>query len=84
MANALREILRQDPDRIMVGEIRDSETAKLAADASNTGHSVITTLHANSAADCVRRLMRLGIDAIDLAGTVKYLFAQRLVERLDE
>lgn len=84
MSSALREILRQDPDRIMVGEIRDSETAKLATDASNTGHAVITTLHANSAADCVRRLMRLGIDAVDIASTIKYLFAQRLVERLDE
>lgn len=84
MSSALREILRQDPDRIMVGEIRDAETAKLATDASNTGHAVITTLHANSAADCIRRLMRLGIDAVDIASTIKYLFAQRLVERLDE
>lgn len=63
--------------------MRDPDTAKLAIEASNTGHAVLTTLHANSAADCVRRLMSLKINEIDLAGSVKYLFAQRLVERLD-
>lgn len=82
MAKILRSILRHDPDRIMVGETRDTETAALSIEAANTGHSVFTTLHANTAADCIRRMMKLGIDAIDISGTIKYLFAQRLVEKL--
>lgn len=82
-AVAMKGLLRQDPDKIMVWEVRDPDTAKLAIEASNTGHAVLTTLHANSAADCVRRLMSLKINEIDIAGSVKYLFAQRLVERLD-
>jgi len=82
MAKILRSILRHDPDRIMVGETRDEETAALSIEAANTGHSVFTTLHANTAADCIRRLMKLGVDSIDISGTVKFLFAQRLVEKL--
>lgn len=83
-AVAMKSLLRQDPDKIMVWEVRDEDTAKLAIEASNTGHAVLTTLHANSAADCVRRLMRLDINEIELAGSIKYLFAQRLVEKLDD
>lgn len=82
MARILRSILRHDPDRIMVGETRDAETAALSIEAANTGHSVFTTLHANTAADCIRRLMKLGIDVIDISCSVKFLFAQRLVEKL--
>lgn len=68
----------------MVAETRDEETAQLSVQAANTGHSVFTTLHANSAADCVRRLYKLKVDPIDVSGTVKYLFAQRLVIKLSD
>lgn len=78
----MRRILRHDPDRIMVTEIRDEETAKLAIAAGNTGHAVLTTLHANTAAESVKRLQRLGVDALDIATVVQYVFAQRLVESL--
>lgn len=66
----------------MVTEIRDEETAKLAIAAGNTGHAVLTTLHANTAAESVKRLQRLGVDTLDIATVVQYVFAQRLVESL--
>lgn len=82
MASALKSFLRHDPDRILVAEMRDSETAALWVQAANTWHVVFTTLHANSAAESVRRLFSLWVDPLDVATTVKFIFAQRLVEKL--
>lgn len=81
-AHALRSILRQDPDVIMVGEIRDLETAQMAIQASLTGHLVLSTVHTNSAAATVTRLMDMGIEDYLLATTVTGVLAQRLVRRL--
>jgi len=81
-AHALRSILRQDPDIIMVGEIRDLETAQMAIQASLTGHLVLSTLHTNSAAASVTRLMDMGVDDYLLASTLTGVMAQRLVRRL--
>lgn len=78
-ASALRGVLRQDPDVILVGEIRDPETAKIAVDASVTGHLVLATMHANNAADVPRRLIELGVDPVTLASAVRGFTAQRLV-----
>lgn len=80
--HALRSILRQDPDIIMIGEIRDLETAQIAIQSSLTGHLVFSTLHTNSAAATITRLVDMGIENYLLASTVKGVLAQRLVRRL--
>lgn len=81
-ANALRSILRQDPDIIMIGEIRDSETAEIAVRASITGHLVVSTLHTNSTASTVSRLEDMGIENYMIADSVVGIIAQRLVRKL--
>lgn len=81
-AAGLRSILRQDPDVIMVGEIRDEETASLAVEASLTGHLVLATLHTNSAAASVQRLIDMNVEAYLLASTLKIAAAQRLARRI--
>ena len=81
-ANGLRTLLRQDPDIIMVGEIRDGETAGLAVNASLTGHLVLSTIHTNSAAGAIPRLVDMGVEAFLIVSTVKTVIAQRLVRRL--
>ncbi len=78
-ASGLRSVLRQDPDIIMVGEIRDSETAELAIHASLTGHLVLSTLHTNSAAGAIPRLIDMGIQPFLLASSLRLVMAQRLV-----
>ena len=80
--HALRSILRQDPDIVMIGEIRDLETARIAIQASLTGHLVFSTLHTNSAAATVTRLIDMGVENYLLASTVNGILAQRLVRRL--
>ncbi|KKP86627.1 MAG: Tfp pilus assembly protein PilB [Parcubacteria group bacterium GW2011_GWC1_35_8] len=81
-ANGLRSLLRQDPDIIMVGEIRDRETAGLAVNASLTGHLVLSTIHTNSAAGAIPRLIDMGVEPFLITATVKTIIAQRLVRRL--
>ncbi len=81
-ATALRSILRQDPDIIMIGEIRDQETAGIAVQASITGHLVVSTLHTNSSASTITRLEDMGIEAYLIADSVVGVIAQRLVRRL--
>jgi general secretion pathway protein E len=81
-AGGLRSVLRQDPDIIMVGEIRDSETAMMAVQAALTGHLVFSTLHTNDAASAVTRMMDLGIEPYLLASSLVSVLAQRLVRRL--
>ena len=81
-ASTLRSLLRLDPDIIMVGEMRDSETAKIGVNASLTGHLVLTTLHTNSAAGAVTRLLDLDVQAYLIASTLRCVIAQRLVRRL--
>jgi len=81
-AAALRSILRQDPDVVLVGEIRDAETAGIAIKASMTGHLVLSTLHTNDAASAVERLADIGADLSALSGALKGVVAQRLVRRL--
>lgn len=81
-ASALRSILRQDPDIIMIGEIRDTETAQIAVQASITGHLVVSTLHTNSSASTLTRLMDMGIESYLLADSMVGVIAQRLVRRL--
>ncbi|MEI7764947.1 MAG: ATPase, T2SS/T4P/T4SS family [bacterium] len=81
-ANGLRTLLRQDPDIIMVGEIRDKETAGLAVNAALTGHLVLSTVHTNSAAGAIPRLIDMGVEPFLLVSTVKTIIAQRLVRRL--
>jgi type IV pilus assembly protein PilB len=80
--NGLRALLRQDPNIIMVGEIRDGETADLAIQASLTGHLVFSTLHTNNAATCLPRLLDMGVEPFLIASTVRVVVAQRLVRRL--
>jgi type IV pilus assembly protein PilB len=80
-ARALRHILRHDPDVIMIGEIRDEETAKIALESALTGHLVLSTLHTNDAAGAITRLLEMGIDPFLLNGTLLGIFAQRLVKR---
>ncbi|MDP2735652.1 MAG: GspE/PulE family protein [bacterium] len=82
-ASGLRQILRQDPDVIMVGEIRDSETAELAVHAALTGHIVLSTLHTNNAAGAIPRLMDMGIDPFLMPASLNLVLAQRLVRRLN-
>lgn len=81
-ASALRSILRQDPDIIMIGEIRDSETAEIAVKASITGHLVVSTLHTNSAASTITRLADMGVEPYLIADSTVGVIAQRLVRRL--
>src|SRR3990167_3151510 len=81
-ANGLRSLLRQDPDIIMVGEIRDGETAGLAVNASLTGHLVLSTIHTNSAAGAIPRLIDMGVESFLITATVKTIIAQRLVRKL--
>lgn len=81
-ANGLRSLLRQDPDIVMVGEIRDGETASLAVNAALTGHLVLSTIHTNSAAGAVPRMIDMGVEPFLIISTVKTIIAQRLVRRL--
>lgn len=81
-SNGLRALLRQDPNIIMVGEIRDKETAELAVQAALTGHLVFSTLHTNNAATCLPRLLEMGIEPFLIASTVRVVLGQRLVRRL--
>jgi type II secretory ATPase GspE/PulE/Tfp pilus assembly ATPase PilB-like protein/8-oxo-dGTP pyrophosphatase MutT (NUDIX family) len=81
-ASALRSVLRQDPDVVLIGEIRDRETAAIALQASLTGHLVFATLHTNDACSSITRLTDLGIDSAKLAGALKGVVAQRLIRRL--
>ena len=81
-AKALRAFLRADPDVIMVGEIRDQETAEIAVEASLTGHMVLSTLHTNSAPETITRLLDMGMDPFNFADSLLAVLAQRLVRRL--
>ncbi len=81
-ANALRSIVRQDPDVIMIGEIRDLETAQIAVQSALTGHMVLSTLHTNDAASTINRLMDMGVDDYLLTSTVNGILAQRLIRTL--
>ena len=83
-ASGLRSILRQDPDVVMVGEIRDKETASLAVQAALTGHLVFSTLHTNSAAGILPRLLDMGIEPFLIASTVRTVIGQRLVRRISD
>ena len=83
-AAALRSFLRQDPDVIMVGEIRDLETAEIAVKAAQTGHMVLSTLHTNDASQTITRLMNMGIAPYNLTSSVSLVIAQRLARRLHE
>ncbi|MCZ6619255.1 MAG: ATPase, T2SS/T4P/T4SS family, partial [Gammaproteobacteria bacterium] len=81
-ATALRSFLRQDPDIVMVGEIRDLETAEIAIKAAQTGHMVLSTLHTNSASETLTRMRNMGVPAFNLATSVSLIVAQRLARRL--
>jgi type IV pilus assembly protein PilB len=81
-SEALRSFLRQDPDIIMVGEIRDLETAEIAIKAAQTGHLVLSTLHTNSAAQTLNRLLNMGIPAFNIASSITLIIAQRLARKL--
>ncbi|HEY6947926.1 MAG TPA: GspE/PulE family protein, partial [Gemmatimonadales bacterium] len=81
-ASALRSILRQDPDVVLIGEVRDQETAQIAVQASLTGHLVLSTLHTNDAANAVTRLMDMGIEAYKIGSALRGIVAQRLMRRL--
>lgn len=83
-SNGLRSILRQDPDIIMVGEIRDTETARIAINAAMTGHLVLSTLHTNDAVTTIPRLIDMGIENFLVASTVNVVVAQRLCRRIDD
>jgi len=81
---ALRAFLRQDPDVIMVGEIRDLETAEIAVKASQTGHLVLSTLHTNSSTETINRLLNMGLSSFNVATSVSLIIAQRLARKLCE
>ena len=81
-ATALRSILRQDPDVVLVGEIRDRETAQIAVQASLTGHLVLSTLHTNDAPNAVTRLVDMGMEAYKIGAALRGVIAQRLMRRL--
>lgn len=83
-ANGLRALVRQDPDVIMVGEIRDKETASLAVNAALTGHLVLSTLHTNSAAGAIARLLDMGVEPFLLVSTLRIIIGQRLVRKLTQ
>src|SRR5690606_36036741 len=80
-AAALRSILRQDPDVVLVGEIRDIETAQIAVQASLTGHLVLSTLHTNDAPNTVTRLVDMGLEAFKIGAALRGVIAQRLMRR---
>ena len=80
--SALRSFLRQDPDIVMVGEIRDLETAEIAIKAAQTGHLVLSTLHTNSAPETLTRLLNMGVPSYNVASSVSIIIAQRLARRL--
>src|SRR5690606_18282804 len=82
-ANALRSIVRQDPDIIMIGEMRDVETARIAIQSALTGHLVLSTLHTNNAAGGIARLLDMGVEDYLLTSTVNAIMAQRLVRRIE-
>jgi protein transport protein HofB len=77
-ASVLRALLRQDPDVILIGEIRDSETAKIAVQAAQTGHLVLTSMHTNSCLDSLKRLQSLGINPLDIRSSLSLIVSQRL------
>jgi general secretion pathway protein E len=81
-ANALRSILRQDPDKIMIGEIRDQETLRIAIQAALTGHLVLSTLHTNDAISAVTRILDMGIESYLVSGALVAIQAQRLVRKI--
>ncbi|MGI2854833.1 type IV-A pilus assembly ATPase PilB [Shewanella algae] len=81
-ASALRSFLRQDPDVVMVGEIRDLETAEIAIKAAQTGHLVLSTLHTNSSAETLTRLLNMGVPGYNIASSINLIIAQRLARRL--
>ena len=81
-ASAMRSLLRQNPNIMMIGEIRDSETAKIAIEAASTGHLVLSTIHANSAAGAISRFFGLGVERQSLANSLEFSIGQRLVRRL--
>jgi len=81
-ARGLRSILRHDPDRVMVGEIRDAETAQIASQAALTGHLVLSTIHANNVFDVVGRFMHMGVDLYNMVSAINGVVAQRLIRRL--
>jgi len=83
-ANGLRSILRHDPDKVMVGEIRDAETARIAVQSALTGHLVFSTVHANSSIDVVTRLTQMGVDQFNLVSALTCVMAQRLVRTVCE
>ncbi len=83
-SGVLRAFLRQDPDIIMVGEVRDLETAEIAIKAAQTGHLVLSTLHTNSAAETLTRLVNMGVPSFNIASSVSLIIAQRLVRKLCE
>ena len=83
-ASAMRAFLRADPDVVMIGEMRDLETASTAIDASLTGHLVLSTLHTNNAPETVTRLLKLGIDQFNFTDSLLGILAQRLVRKLCE
>jgi len=83
-ASALRSFLRQDPDIVLVGEIRDLETAEIAIKAAQTGHLVLSTLHTNSAPETITRMVNMGVPAFNIATSVNLVIAQRLARRLCE
>ncbi|MGH8174250.1 MAG: GspE/PulE family protein, partial [Rhodanobacteraceae bacterium] len=82
-SHALRSIVRQDPDIIMIGEMRDLETARIAIQSALTGHLVLSTLHTNNAAGGITRMLDMGVEDYLLTSTVNGILAQRLVRRLD-
>ncbi|MEO6118789.1 MAG: ATPase, T2SS/T4P/T4SS family, partial [Methylotenera sp.] len=81
-ARGLRSILRHDPDKIMVGEIRDSETAQIAVQSALTGHLVFTTVHANNVFDVIGRFMNMGVDAYSFVSALNIIIAQRLIRNV--
>jgi type IV pilus assembly protein PilB len=81
-ASALRAFLRQDPDVIMVGEIRDLETAEIAMKAALTGHMVLSTLHTNSAPETITRLLNMGVEPFNLVSALTCIVAQRLIRKI--
>lgn len=83
-ATGLRTALRQDPDVMMVGEIRDRETVDIAIEASLTGHLVLSTIHTNSAAETLTRILNMGIKPFLLPATINAIIAQRLVRKIDQ
>ncbi len=83
-SRGLRSILRHDPDRVMVGEIRDTETAQIAVQAALTGHLVFSTVHANSVFDVIGRFMHMGLDLYNVVAALNAVLAQRLLRRVCE